>query len=146
MSATVKVRGLSPLTTDLVRRVTRLQQYVGTVEIGRTVLVFHQAQGEVLQLLDHLIATEIPGSGANSKEVKRLRDLRSRVQHPDLQGSGVTITQEKDPLREELIDLLAQFYYSTISHGHPAAERLDELMGDPFFDQAQARAWLAERL
>lgn len=108
---TIKFTGLSPLTTALVRRRTQLLQNLGTIKVGRTVLTFRMPTDELDDLFDKLIQTEIPGSGASSKEVGRLRQLRrdlSAERTGLAEGTGVTITYPPtgDDLRERILDLL----------------------------------------
>jgi len=152
-TAVVKVVGLSPRTTDLLRARTRFQQQTGYIEIGRTIVEFHYATDDVLRLVEHLIATEIPGSGASSKEVKRLRDLRDRIKHPGLEGSGVTITTAVDETRERALDLLADIWWHIDMSGedypYQAGSDLTELaLGSPhaIASQTELRDWLAEHL
>src|SRR5690348_17946726 len=110
----IKFTALSPLTTHLLRQRTELQQRIGQLKVGRTVLTFHGEVADLEALLDFLIMDEIPGAGASSKEVKRLRELRRylrAVQSPPTSeeqaadAAHVTIIRADD-VRERILNLI----------------------------------------
>lgn len=153
----IKFRGLSPQLTDLLRRNTQLQQRAKTAVIGRTVARFKMSSDEFVLLVNHLIEHEITGSGASSKEVKRLRGLRASFTAA-LAGdedTGVTlVTEIVDPERQEILGLLAQLWHTVDMEGdidlaRKVAEKLTTLaFGDAFqiAGVEQIRDWLDEHL
>lgn len=160
---TIKFTGLSPLTTALVRQRTQLLQNLGTIKVGRTVLTFRMPTEELDELFDKLIQTEIPGSGASSKEVGRLRQLRrdlSAERTGLAEGTGVTITYgEPEPEgvdRDELIAILALIWARTEAPDdvYDEVHDLRVLVGAGDYPKGasvpigvdEARTWLAEHL
>jgi hypothetical protein len=145
----IKFAGLSPATTDLVRKLTRVQQAEKQVVVGRTIhRLFGRSVESADRFFDALIALQIPATGATSSEVKALRGLRSRL----ATRTSVTVIESPDEKRQEILDLLAELWEEIDMGGeipHAAAARLTELaFGSPHtaFYRADARKWLEEVL
>jgi hypothetical protein len=115
---TVKFVQLSPATTTLLAvRLAHLPDEMYRVK--NTVVTFELQPGLVLQLLDELIRDEIPGAGPSGKNVKLLREVKRRLRDAlagmDSDHSKVQIVTEipADPLREKILDLVAQIVFRT---------------------------------
>lgn len=148
----IRVRGLSPLATDLIRKRTRLQQHNHTLIVGRTLLRFFGSVEDFDQIFDYLIAAEIPGAGAGSKEVRRLRQVRQAVR------AAVAGTEPIGPVsaeikavppptvsRVEVLDLLNALWERHCDEVE--AERLTELADASSTAAAVPyRAWLDQVL
>jgi hypothetical protein len=163
---TIKFTALSPLTTDLLRKRTRLQQQEKKLVIGRTVAKFFGEASELLQLLDFLVTEEIPFAGANSREVKRFRELRqmlkaatgtvplarnvAEAEEQKELASHVAILGVEDPssgLRDQILDLIDQLWEAAVPRQDPAALKLTD-MADASNPNVSVdyRRWLAENL
>ncbi len=156
----VKFTAISDRTTSLLRARTELQQRQGLLKIGRTVFTWNGSPDDLDGLLDFLVMDEIPGSGANSKEVRRLRELRRMLRAargigpvtPESEGDAahVAITMPAgDPdaiLRDRVLDVLADAWWqSGIPNGAAWAEALETLAGGDK-DRDEFRTWLDEVL
>lgn len=162
MSTTVKFTGLSPLTTKLLRARTEYIQRKGDLSIGRTVFTFRGTAEELASLLDYLIMTEIPGAGATSSDVRRLRELRRYLRAAigelgpldDPQfvewASHVTITNDVDAKRDALLDLITELYSGAQEKGWGEVDEINDLAQgigyDVNFLPAEFRAWISEAL
>jgi len=145
--ATIKFTGLSPMLTKILRSGTTLQQKEGTAKIGRTVATFEMAPDQLKLLLDHLVEHEITGSGASSKEVKRLRGMRrdfgEALGGSELTGVKIITHEESDPVREEILDLINRLWeYHCDEEGFSELTQLADRTGA----DGNYRAWLAEHL
>lgn len=152
-----RFRGLSPATTDILRRNTQLQQRAGEAVIGRTVAKFRLGLPELARLLDWLVEHEITGSGASSPEVKRLRLVRTDFKNARdgiLTGDRVTIvtSTKADERRAKVIELLAEMWSGAVEKDwYEATELAEIILDDPMasvdrLDAADVRAWLDENL
>jgi hypothetical protein len=154
---TVKFTALSPLTTRILRARTELQQREGKLKVGRTVATWTGEGDELDRLLDHLITQEIPGAGANSKDVRRLRELRWLLRaklYPNaaahvlnLEPPGEVTIQVEEPAetdRDRILDLIERLWERNCDQeaGIELTE-LAEKSGGPHVDY---RRWLAENL
>ncbi len=156
VSSTIKFTAISPLTTALIRARTALQQREGRLKVGRTVFTWFGSPEELDTVLDHLVTQEIPGSGASSKEVKRLRELRRFLRaargidpNPNEDDAAhVTITSAAgtDVDRDRVLDVLADAWGQRGSpNGAAWAEALETLAGGDK-DRDEFRTWLDEVL
>jgi hypothetical protein len=164
----VRLRHLSPIATDALRRNTRIQQQQKTLVVGRTVARFiGQGLADVDSLLDGVITQEIPYAGATSASVKRLRKARAAVRavqsgrdamgvHDEM-GIDVTVLPDRpvtlaaeSPDRVRLLDLLAELYEGGVEKGwYETAELAELVTGNPLdqdVPKERFRAWLASRL
>lgn len=166
-SGQIKFTAISPLTTQLLRVRTELQQREGKLKIGRTVFTFFGDPPELDRLLDYLIMNEIPGAGANSKEVRRLRELRrflrasvDAVQTEESRADAAHVEIQAAPDqsgdRERVLDLLNHLWESASGGTMIDEELYEELYGiaSELTELAEAnggpgvdyRAWLSEVL
>lgn len=160
MTTTVKFTALSPLTTKLLRARTELQQRERQIEIGRTIFTYYGKPEELDRLLDYLIMSEIPGAGANSSDVRRLRELRRYLRAATEFGPGidteitelashVTITNDVDEKRDRILDLITELYSGGQEKSWFEADELSDLMdadGHPTATPAEFRVWISEAL
>lgn len=157
-STQIKFTSLSPLTTQLLRVRTALQQQQGILRIGRTVLTYRGEPQDLDLLLDYLISSECSGSGPSSKEVRRIREVRRMLRsawwdNPDVLSdaglelaSHVTITRgEIQSDRDRILDLINQLWGRHADD--PAAGELTDLAdaSNPNVS-VDYRAWLGEVL
>jgi hypothetical protein len=154
----VRLRHLSPIITDALRRNTRIQQQQKTLVVGRTVARFKdQGLEQVDSLLDAVITQEIPYAGASSASVKRLRLLRSAlrakragIDEPQATFGIEVVGDTAGPDRERLLDLLAELYEGGVEKGwYETAELAELVTGNPLdqdVPKERFRAWLASRL
>lgn len=146
----VKVRAVSSRATDLIRARTQLQQREGRIVVGRTFFRFNGSPAELDSLLDYLIMNEIPGAGASSKEVRRLREIRRWVRAAsidplpnDEDAAHVEIVTGVD--RDHVLDLIDRIWQAAT--GTEAADELSDLAdaSNPNVT-VDYRAWLASVL
>lgn len=151
---TVKVAMLTASTTDVVRRLTSLAREQGQISVGRTVLTFHTGTDDAIRLVDWMIKTEIPGSGASSKEVRKLRELRRRL--VNLDGVKVTTAAPAGGLspedRGKVLDIIAEMWSGAAEKDwYEAVELAEYATGDmnPSLDKVsmrEVRDWLEKVL
>ncbi len=137
VSSTIKFTAISPLTTALIRARTALQQREGRLKVGRTVFTWFGSPEELDTVLDHLVTQEIPGSGASSKEVKRLRELRRFLRaargidpNPNEDDAAhVTITSAAgtDVDRDRVVELITQIAWRIESGDDAYDDSVDAL-------------------
>ena len=155
----IKFTALSPMTTQLIRVRTALQQQQGILTVGRTVMTYRGEPKDLDLLLDYLIASECSGSGPSSKEVRRLREVRRMLRFAQSAAeAGPLATDEETQLashvaittgspaadRDRILDLLDRIWEASTS---ASAEELTTLAdaSNPNVS-VNYRAWLAEVL
>jgi hypothetical protein len=159
--AEVRLRHLSPILTDALRRNTRIQQQQKTLIVGRTVARFlDQTPAQVGSLLDGVITQEIPYAGANSAAVKRLRlarravravergdfDLESGVEVMVLESKPTRLVADQ-PDRDRILDLLTDLVWCERGDELRRMDDLCQFAGVVTFGGPEGfRAWLAKSL
>jgi hypothetical protein len=154
----VRLRHLSPILTDALRRNTRIQQQQKTLVVGRTVARFlDQTPAQVGSLLDGVITQEIPYAGANSAAVKRLRlarravravergdfDLETGVEVLVVDTTGLKATTDRD----RILDLLTDLVWCERGDELRRMDDLCQFAGVVTFGGPEGfRAWLAKSL